>query len=127
MKKEKLTKSAKRVKDLGEVFTPKWLVIDMLRKLPHDVWEDDAKTFCDPACGNGNFLAIVLQLKLRLGHDPTQALRTIYGVDIMPDNISECKQRLLKIAGDNQTHRKIVETNIVCHDALTYDFSFNPA
>jgi hypothetical protein len=42
----------------------------------------------------------------------------------MPDNVQECKRRLLKIAGDTPEHRAIVDRNIVCHDALTYDFSF---
>jgi hypothetical protein len=51
-----------------------------------------------------------------------KALSTIYGVDIMPDNIKLCQDRLLC---GREDLRHIVEKNIVCHDALTYDYSFN--
>ena len=51
-----------------------------------------------------------------------QALSTVYGVDLMQDNVDLCRERLLC----GQEHlRHIVERNIVCHDALTYDYSFN--
>jgi hypothetical protein len=51
-----------------------------------------------------------------------QALGTVYGVDLMQDNVDECRKRLLCGREDLQ---HIVERNIVCHDALTYDYSFN--
>jgi hypothetical protein len=51
-----------------------------------------------------------------------QALSTIYGVDLMQDNVNECRKRLL-CGRTDLAH--IVERNIVCHDALTYDYSFN--
>jgi hypothetical protein len=51
-----------------------------------------------------------------------QALQTIYGVDLMPDNVDLCRERLLCGRSD-LAH--IVKRNIVCHDALTYDYSFN--
>ena len=52
-----------------------------------------------------------------------QALSTTYGVDLMEDNVNECKRRL---SGPNPTPEilKIVNRNIVCHDALTYDYNF---
>jgi type I restriction-modification system DNA methylase subunit len=86
----------KRRKQTAEVFTPSWLVAQMLDKLPMEVWTEN-KTFCDPACGNGNFLVAILERKLAKGHPPLEALRTIYGVDIMADNVAECRQRLLDI------------------------------
>lgn len=133
-KQYQLTRSAQRQKDLGEVFTPTPLVIDILRKLPKGPsgWRDETKTFLDPACGNGQFLAPILIIKLELGHDPEQALSTIYGVDIMPDNVAETRKRLWKIATKNSTDinfkrrcQTIVKRNIVCHDGLTYDYEFN--
>lgn len=97
-KSNKLIKSKKRVKEHGEVFTPPELVNEMLDKLPIVQFTDPTKTFIDPACGNGNFLVEVLRRKLSNGSTPLQALETTYGIDIMPDNIVECRQRLLKIA-----------------------------
>jgi hypothetical protein len=94
-KKEPLTKSKARVKELGEVFTPAALVSEMLDKLPPDCWLPE-KTFLEPSCGTGNFLVQVLERKLARGHPPLQALATIYGVDIMKDNVVESRKRLLQ-------------------------------
>jgi type I restriction-modification system DNA methylase subunit len=98
-KKESLTRSKARVKELGEVFTPAALVSEMLDKLPADCWLPD-KTFLEPSCGNGNFLVQILQRKIAAGHPPLQALSTIYGVDIMKDNVVESRKRMLQIAID---------------------------
>ncbi len=121
-------RSKERAKKHGEVFTPMELVEKMLDRLPLDMWADPSKTFCDPACGNGNLLVGVLQRKLKAKHTRRQALSTVYGVDIMPDNVEECRERLLKAA--KATHmpaaRAIVERNIVCHDSLTYGWDFEP-
>jgi hypothetical protein len=116
-----LVKHPDRVKELGEVFTPTHLVLEILEQLPQTVWEP-GKTYLDPTCGNGQFLAAVLIIKMALGH--TDALSTIYGVDLMQDNVDECRQRLLDIAGDTPANRKIVTHNIRCEDGLTYDYSF---
>ena len=93
-----LIKSKKRSDALGEVFTPQWLVDDLLNELPQDVFTNPEKTFIDPACGDGNFLVRVLERKIQNGSTPLQALQTTYGVDIMPDNIEQCRQRLLRTA-----------------------------
>jgi len=87
----------KRVKKTAEIFTPHFLVNQMLDKLPAEVWEE-GKTFVDPAAGNGNMLIHVLYRKIAVyDHDPLMALQSVYGVDIMRDNIRECRLRLLKI------------------------------
>ena len=110
-----------RVKSTGEIFTPTPLVQDMLDELPDELFTDPNKTFIDPSCGDGQFLSEVLIRKLENGIDFETALSTIYGVDLMPDNIDLCQERLLC----GQEHlRHIVEKNIVCHDALTYDYLF---
>lgn len=104
---EVLVKSAERVRDLGEVFTPAATVEAMLDLLPEDVWQPHpTRTFLEPACGNGNFLVAILQRKLDsiaaqwkektlpagnsveavLFH-ALQALSSIYGVDIAPENV----------------------------------------
>ena len=110
-----------RVKATGEVFTPTPLVLEILQQLPAEVFTDPDRTFCDPACGDGQFLAEVLLAKLNNGHDFEQALQTIFGVDIMPDNVKLCQDRLLC---GREDLRWIVEQNIVCANSKKYDFLF---
>ena len=117
-----LVKHPDRVKQLGEVFTPTELALEILDQLPPEVWQD-GKTYLDPTCGNGQFLAAVLIIKMELGHP--NPLSTIYGVDIMQDNVDECRQRLIDIAGDTPGNWEIVRNNIRCEDGLTYDYSFD--
>ena len=112
--KETLTKSRARVKALGEVFTPTSLVDEMLDKLPSECWEE-GKTFLEPSCGTGNFLVRILERKLKMGHDPLQALGTLYGIDIMEDNIRQTKERLLLLVPGGE---EVLEKNIKCADAL---------
>jgi type I restriction-modification system DNA methylase subunit len=111
-----------RVKATGEVFTPTELVREMLEQIPIKQFQDPAKTFLDNSCGDGQFLGEVLIRKMENGSTFEQALSTIYGVDLMQDNVDLCRERLL-CGRTDLAH--IVERNIVCHDALTYDYSFN--
>jgi type I restriction-modification system DNA methylase subunit len=110
-----------RVKATGEIFTPTPLVQEILDQLPPEVFTDPTKTFLDPSCGDGQFLSEVLIRKLEAGQDFETALSTIYGVDLMQDNVDLCRERLLC---GREDLRPIVERNIVCHDALTYDYEF---
>lgn len=91
-----LIKSKQRVKERGEVFTPPHIVGAMLDLIP--LKEDT--TFFEPACGNGNFLVEILRRKLSSTKNPNiiNCIKSIYAVDIMPDNISEAKERMIKIA-----------------------------
>lgn len=93
-----MSKTKERVKQTGEVFTPEWLVDEMLDKLPHSLFSDPTKTYLDPACGDGNILVRVLRRKIDNGSTPLQALQTTFGVDIMPDNVQECRKRLFSVA-----------------------------
>jgi len=111
-----------RVKATGEVFTPTALVQEILDQMDPELFRDPAKTFLDNSCGDGQFLSEVLIRKLENGHDFETALGTIYGVDLMPDNVEECRRRLL--CGHNEL-RHIVEQNIVCADGLRYHYRFD--
>ncbi len=100
LSKESERRREKRKKRTQEIFTPHHVVNGILNKLTEyskgEVWEEEKKFF-DPACGNGNFLIQILWRKLVLGHNPTKALETIFGIDIKVDNIRECRLKLLKI------------------------------
>ncbi len=117
-----------RVKQTAEIFTPTPLVQEMLDKLEENdptLFSDPTKTFLDNSCGDGQFLSEVVIRKMeKSGCDLEQALSTTYGVDLMEDNVIECRRRL---SGPEPTDKilEIVNKNIVCHDALTYDYSFN--
>ncbi len=110
-----------RVKATGEVFTPTDLVQEVLDKLPKELFSDPTKTFCDPSCGDGQFLGEVLIRKMENGIDFETALKTIYGVELMNDNVNLCRERLL--CGQEEL-RHIVEKNIVCANSLEYDYLF---
>lgn len=104
---ERLVKSAQRVRDLGEVFTPTAVVSDMLDLLPEEIWRPHpSATFLEPAAGDGNFLVVILARKLAavskahegeglpfgsgseaLEFHGLEALSSIYAVDISVDNI----------------------------------------
>ena len=111
-----------RVKATGEVFTPTPLVDEILDKMDQSLFGDPEKTFLDPSVGDGQFLARVLYRKLQNGIDFETALSTIYGVDLMQDNVDLCRERL--VCG-RQDLRHIVEQNIVCADGLRYHYRFD--
>ena len=116
-----------RIKQTAEVFTPTPLVQEMLNKLEEQdptLFSDSTKTFLDNSCGDCQFLSEVVIKKMeKNGCTLEQALKTTYGVELMEDNVIECKKRLV---GPNPTPEilEIVNRNIVCHDALTYDYKF---
>ena len=103
-----LVKSKQRVADHGEVFTPPWMVEAMLDLVKGETERIDSR-FLEPACGNGNFLAPLLRRKLaavelKYGksdferrHYALLALMCVYGIEILPDNIADCRANLLEI------------------------------
>ena len=105
---EGLVKSRKRVADHGEVFTPSWMVEDMLDLVKVESERIDSR-FLEPACGSGNFLKAVLIRKLGVvrskygksefeeKHQALFALMCIYGIELLGDNILECRANLLDI------------------------------
>lgn len=103
-----LVKSKQRVADHGEVFTPEWMVEAMLDLVKGETERIDSR-FLEPACGSGNFLVKVLMRKLAAveftygkseferQHYALLALMCIYGIELLPDNIAECRANLLEI------------------------------
>ena len=113
-----------RRKDTAEVFTPFSLCKIMADKLSPEMWTDPTKTFIDNCCGNGQIILYTIDRKLDNGSTYIQAISTVFGLDIMDDNISECKQRikgfLLRRCKDVNMKKvdEILNHNIVKHDAL---------
>jgi hypothetical protein len=103
-----LVKSKQRVADHGEVFTPAWMVEAMLDLVKGESERIDSR-FLEPACGSGNFLVEILRRKLaavelKYGksdferrHYALLALMCVYGIELLPDNIKECRDNLLEI------------------------------
>lgn len=128
-----INRTKERIKKTGEIFTPIPLVQEILDKFPIEIWADHSKTFLDNSCGVGNFILCIIGRKLEHGSTIERALETTYGVELMPDNVEECRKRVLGlVAGEesisfNEARAKygsIVQKNIVCADALMYDYSF---
>ena len=103
-----LIKSKQRIADHGEVFTPPWMVEAMLNLVKDETDRIDSR-FLESACGSGNFLVQILQRKLaaveiKYGksdferrHYALLALMCLYGIELLPDNIAECRANLLDI------------------------------
>lgn len=135
-----LIKSKKRVADHGEVFTPPWLV-DAMLDLVKDETDRINSRFLEPACGSGNFLVRVLQRKLaaveiKFGksdfekrHYSLYALMCTYGIELLPDNIAECRANMLDVLAEylnideaDEIYRAashVLAQNLVHGDALT--------
>lgn len=111
-------RSPERIKQNGEVFTPAALVIQLLNLIPNPDW---TALMVDPYCGDGNILVEILNRKLLAGLTPYQALTTTRGVDIMPDNVTECRRRLLNMVPATTENIQLINDNIVCADSI-HDF-----
>ena len=111
-----------RVKKTAEVFTPMDLCLEMVREIPEEKLKNPDTTYLDNSAGDGNFLAALYEvLTKEYGHDGTHVLNhQLYGVELMPDNVSTIRDRLNILPGTPAWD------HIVCADALTYDYSFTP-
>ncbi len=135
-----LVKSKQRVADHGEVFTPAWMVEAMLDLVKAETERIDSRVL-EPACGSGNFLIPVLRRKLaavelKFGksdfekrHYALFGLMCVYGIELLDDNVAECRENMLEILADyigldeqDDLHRAaayVLSQNIVHGDALT--------
>lgn len=106
-----LFKSRQRVADHGEVFTPPWMVEAMLDLVKGETERIDSR-FLEPACGSGNFLVPILKRKLaavelKFGksefekrHYALLAVMCTYGIELLADNIAECRANMLGVLGE---------------------------
>jgi hypothetical protein len=133
-------KSKERVAEHGEVFTPPWMVEAMLNLVKEESERIDSR-FLEPACGSGNFLVQILRRKLaavdlKYGrsdferrHYALLALMCCYGIELLPDNVAECRASMLSIFSEHLSLQAsdelalaaayVLSQNIVHADALT--------
>lgn len=138
-------RSKQRVRDYGEVFTPEWLVKEMLDMVKDEAEKVESR-FLEPGCGNGNFLVEILERKLNVvdkkynnSKDEYRfhiilALSSIYGVEILFDNVEECRNRLIGVIRNHysdedqeffDTVNFILERNIIWGDFLALKYMEN--
>lgn len=104
-----------RIKKYGEVFTPVKIVKKMCDLIPQDIWEDTNKTFFEPTCGDGAFLIEIIERKIKnklIEPLLLVAISSIYGVDIMADNVEESKKNMWKIIRQYYEVNELLEKNI---------------
>src|SRR5580700_183505 len=137
-------RTKKRVSDHGEVLTGQREVNAMLDLVKQETERIDSR-FLEPACGDGNFLTVILERKLAIvekRYEKSQleferymvlAVSSMYGIDILPDNVRDCRRRLFEVLDANyrrlfettakdkcrEAVRFILERNIIWGDALT--------
>ena len=130
-KQEKQVVSKKRVTDHGEVLTGKREINAMLDLLKQETERIESR-FLEPACGNGNFLTEILERKLRVvesrygksqldyERNMVLAVSSIYGIDILEDNVLECRKRLFDIFNQKYTNRFKKKLKDKCRVAIKY-------
>lgn len=94
-------RSRERARDLGEVFTPKRVVDEMIAAVPNSVWADPMKTVLEPTCGDGAFVLAVVRKKISLGVGLEDAIAKVYGMDVMADNVFQCREQLFDLAKEH--------------------------
>lgn len=136
---EEIIRSKERASEHGEVFTPAWLVEAMLDVVKAESQRVDSRVL-EPACGSGNFLVAALRRKLaaardryrgsefEVKHHSLLALMCLYGIEILDDNVSECRANLHQVfcsflgldAEDvwARAATRVLEVNIVHGDAM---------
>ena len=118
-----------RKKKTQEVFTPYCIIKKLMDNISKEDWQDPAKTFLDPAMGNGNIiLGILYHRMVEYDIDWKTALETCYGVELMQDNVYETHGRIIKLFDelgidyDEDVAMDIMLRNLVCHDFFTWNF-----
>ena len=129
-------KSKKRIRDHGEVFTHEKEVNAMLDLVKRETERIDSR-FLEPACGTGNFLYEILKRKLEIvkqRYKKSQfeyekyaivAASSIYGVDLLEDNVKECVDRLFELFDEEYTGLYKTKCKKSCRESVRYILSKN--
>lgn len=106
-------RSKKRIRNLGEVFTPDPYISDMLTLLSKDnenLWKDEENSFFEPCCGHGNIVIQIYEKRISAIYENAiskkiqspayyavaNTINTLWAIDIDPTNINICRQRVLQ-------------------------------
>lgn len=112
-----------------EFFTPYSIVKRMCDKIDERDWADPQKTFCEPCFGNGQFVVYIIWNRIQHGIDWRTALETLYGVELMQDNVYETHGRIIKLFDalgidyDEDVAMDIMLRNLVCSDFFEWNFN----
>ena len=113
----------------NEFFTPYSIVLCMCDKVEPEIWADPDKTFLEPCAGNFQFVLFILYRRIHEYNITWQkALKNMYLVELMQDNIDEGRARVHELLRnispdyDSQIADEIMDKNLVCHDFFTWDF-----
>ena len=111
-----------------EFYTPYSIVKRMCDKISEADWSNPEKTFLEPSFGNGQFVIFIIYNRIQHGVTWKDALSTLYGVELMSDNVQETKDRIIylltemEISFDKKEAMKIMDHNLVCSDFFKWDF-----
>jgi len=129
-----------RHKITQEDFTPDSVVESLLDSLPENTYTNIDKTVLDNSCGIGNLLVGVLKRKLEYCNsidDGKRALKSIYGVELMADNVEECRTAIYDLFVEHYPEvkddfklnfkiRQIIRNRIQWHDSLKFEYNHWP-
>ena len=139
LKEDKIKKRKERHAITQEDFTPDCVVEVMLAQLPEDSFTNMKRTILDTSCGIGNFLVAILIRRLEnctTAEDAFLAVKTLFGVELMADNVHDCRQRLYDTivakfpelpqdAGMNYKIRATIRNRIKWRDSLKFDYKWD--
>lgn len=113
-----------------EFFTPYDLVCKMCDRVPSEKWQDPESTWLEPSFGDGAFIVEIIRRRIQdYNIDWVQTLKTLYGVELMQDNVDETYDRVVYLLQelevpdfDENEARQIMKQNLVCSDFFKWDF-----
>ena len=111
-----------------EFYTPYSIVKRMCEKISDSDWSNPEKTFLEPSFGNGQFILYIIWKRINSGISWKDTLSTLYGVELMEDNVQETKERILNLLDSldieysRREAQEIMDHNLVCSDFFKWDF-----
>lgn len=113
-----------RIRKYGEVFTPQWIVDKMCDELPEDAFEP-AKTFLEPACGEGVFVCEILRRKFkrcRTRADYSASLASVYAMDIQQRNVDATIKAVTELCAEffkvSKADAAVIQNHVILCDSL---------
>ena len=118
-----------RRKKTQEFYTPYSIVRKMMDKISSEDWSNPYKTFCEPSFGHGNFIIGILYRRIvEYGIPWKITLETLFGVELMQDNVRETMDRVHEMLGiicdgyNKEVAENIMKTHLVCSDFFDWNF-----